>query len=307
MPYGEGSPELDNGFARIANETLDAIARTSLTDYEGRCVHLLWRKTYGWIDKKGKTKKEDAISYGQWANGTGIDRRAVQRVLRTLVNRHIFIKKEVNQLGKNPLNIWGFQKRYHNWNGYSPPLQAEFTIEVVSSEPPVEDKVVSSESPLPDELVSSESPVCIQVVTNPDKVVSSQPPEVVSSQPTTIESKDSTIEKDTKGTEQEKILKTFESLLGWEYDETPDSQWLIELIEDYPGVTALKIKECRDYHSSKPPAKKGPWKNRIRQWLRHGIAYEKKNEGVSHGKPEPGAYTPVKVIDADTGAEIKDG
>jgi phage replication O-like protein O len=121
MAYGEGKPELYDGFTRIASEILDAISRTSLADYESRCVHYLWRKTYGWQNGHGESKKSDAISYSQWEAGTAIDRRNVWHVLQGLVDRHIFIKQEFKLPGKNVALVWSFQKYYKKWVGYVPP------------------------------------------------------------------------------------------------------------------------------------------------------------------------------------------
>jgi D-alanyl-D-alanine carboxypeptidase len=42
-----GNPQLEGGYARTANEILEALARTPMTDHENRCVHFLFRKTYG--------------------------------------------------------------------------------------------------------------------------------------------------------------------------------------------------------------------------------------------------------------------
>ena len=184
MGYGGGNPQLEDGFARIANEILEATARTTLTDYQSRCVHLLWRKTYGWQNKSGKAKKTDTIAYGQWAEGTAIDRRAVRRTLQTLVDRHIFTKGEVRKAGKNPINIWGFQKKYTDWVGYIP-------VQVGSSQPPLPVQVGSSQP-----LGAPQPPLPVQVGTVVDKVGAPQPPEVGSTQPPTKDTlKDNTIDK----------------------------------------------------------------------------------------------------------------
>jgi len=110
----EGIPQLEDGFTRIANEILEAIARTPLSDYESRCIHLLWRKTYGWQNPSGESKKVDVISHTQWAKGTGIPRRHVDRVLTRLTKRNV-IMKEVIYRGAKRIILWGFQKRYKEW------------------------------------------------------------------------------------------------------------------------------------------------------------------------------------------------
>lgn len=93
-------------------------------------------------------------------------------------------------------------------------------------------------------------------------------------------------EKKATTSQESEILKLLKSLKGWSYKEDDDLEWLRELVRDFNNVTILNIKACRDYHSDKP-AKKGPWKNRIRQWLGHDIKFEA-------GKPKhKGAHQPT--------------
>ena len=113
-PQRRGIPQLEDGFTRIANEILEAIARAPLSDYESRCVHFLWRKTYGWQNPSGESKKVDVISRTQWAEGTGMPRRHVDRVLIRLTKRNI-ITKQIVYRGTKRVILWGFQKRYKEW------------------------------------------------------------------------------------------------------------------------------------------------------------------------------------------------
>jgi len=113
-PQRRGIPQLEDGFSRIANEILEAMARTPFSDYESRCVHFLWRKTYGWQNPNGESKKVDVISHTQWAEGTSIPRRHVGRVLNRLTKRSI-ITKQVIYRGPRRVILWGFQKRYKEW------------------------------------------------------------------------------------------------------------------------------------------------------------------------------------------------
>ena len=113
-PQRRGIPQLEDGFSRIANEILEAMARTPFSDYESRCVHFLWRKTYGWQNPNGESKKVDAISHTQWAEGTGMPRRHVDRVLVRLTKRNI-ITKQIVYRGTKRVILWGFQKRYKEW------------------------------------------------------------------------------------------------------------------------------------------------------------------------------------------------
>ncbi len=94
------SPQVERGFTRIANEIMEALARTSFSGYQGRCVYFLLRKTYG------SGKKADVIPLSQWAEGTGLQVSHVSRTLKELRQRNIFAKID---------NKWAFNKNYTQW------------------------------------------------------------------------------------------------------------------------------------------------------------------------------------------------
>jgi phage replication O-like protein O len=158
MPYGEGSPQLGDGYTRIANEILEALAHTDLTGSESRCIFFLWRKTYGWIDKKGQSKKEDTIAYSQWADGTGLDRRCLIRILDGLAEKHILTKTPVTRPGRNPATVWAFQKKYNEWKGFH-------EAKLVSFQPLLDIEVVAPVTPVTSQVVTTTPPVSHQVVT----------------------------------------------------------------------------------------------------------------------------------------------
>ncbi len=190
MPYGDGNPQLEDGFARIANEILEALARTNLMDSESRCIHYLWRKTYGWHSKgNAQAKKTDIISYGQWVSGTGLERSNAIRALNQLVERHIITKEPKDRPGKNSIIIWGFQKKYTEWNGYHP---LQYSLGLVAGEPPLTNKPVASQPPVASQVVASKPPVTNEVVAGGQKVVAGEPPEVVAGEPPTIDNIDNT-------------------------------------------------------------------------------------------------------------------
>lgn len=100
--------QIENGnFARIHNEISEQLARTDLSGSEFRCLWFLLRKTYGF------QKKEDDISYSQFAEGTGLDRRNVIRSLDKMVKRGIIYRQEN---GNNRPQTWGFNKYFEQWN-----------------------------------------------------------------------------------------------------------------------------------------------------------------------------------------------
>lgn len=102
------SIQVENGnFARIHNEISERLARTDLSGAEFRCLWFLLRKTYGY------QKKQDQISYAQFADGTSMDRRSAIRALDKLVNRKIIYRIEN---GNNRPQTWGFNKYFEHWD-----------------------------------------------------------------------------------------------------------------------------------------------------------------------------------------------
>jgi len=73
------------------------------------------------------------------------------------------------------------------------------------------------------------------------------------------------------------LLEIIKGFSGWNYQEAKDLAWLRELMTDFDNVTLANLKACRDYHSDKP-SKKGPAKNRIRQWLTHEKEFREKDK-----------------------------
>jgi phage replication O-like protein O len=95
------SPQLENGYTKIANEILEALAQINLSSYQWRCVLFLIRKTYGF------SRKSDQIALSQWTSGTGIKKPHVCRTLKELQQKRIIT---------NSGNRWGFNKHHNQWN-----------------------------------------------------------------------------------------------------------------------------------------------------------------------------------------------
>ena len=70
-------------YTKIPNEVMEALARVKLTLYEIRILLYIMRKTFGW------GKDEDAISYTQFEDATGISRRHIGRALLSLEDKKI--------------------------------------------------------------------------------------------------------------------------------------------------------------------------------------------------------------------------
>ena len=94
------SPQLADGFTRIANEILEALMRTNLPAYQGRVLWAILRETYGF------QKKEGWISNSQLVEMTGLRKQHVSRTMKELLHRHIVTKSGYKV---------GFNKDYTQW------------------------------------------------------------------------------------------------------------------------------------------------------------------------------------------------
>ncbi len=252
MPRGEGNPQLEDGFARIAIEILEAIAKTPLTDYESRCVHHLWRQTYGWINRDGQAKKSDRISYGQWAEATNTSRRNVIRVLNRLVERRIFLKKDDP---RHRESIWTFNKRWKEW--------------VVTPETPS-----SLET---EQVVTPETP----------SVVTPGTPLIVTPETPTIDKKDR-LTKSSLSIGAGELSKFLQGLRGWKGWDEDDERWLAELRSKFPEFNLDLAKKCADWHSGRVEAKhKGTWKNRMTNWCEQTRKFKSEREGRDKDMSRP--------------------
>ena len=102
------SPQLEDGFTPIANDIMDALARTRFSGYERSVLDFLFRKTYGW------SKKSDLISLSQFVEATLIAKPHVVRTIKRLVQRNI-IHRTVTQIGNDSLVRYEFNKHFGTW------------------------------------------------------------------------------------------------------------------------------------------------------------------------------------------------
>jgi len=97
-------PQLEDGHTKIANEIVEALARVNLSAYESRVIWCIFRKTYGW------NKKSDRISYSQFEELTGMDRRHLGRTIKLLVERRM-----ITCQGEGQQLDYAIQKDYDLW------------------------------------------------------------------------------------------------------------------------------------------------------------------------------------------------
>ncbi|MDA2916252.1 replication protein [Nitrospinae bacterium AH_259_B05_G02_I21] len=100
----KASPQLEDGFTRIADELLEALIATRLSGEESRIVWAVIRKTYGF------NKTMDRIPLSQFESVTGIPRKRCHRLLGQLVSKNVLLKG-----GEGRRVTYGVQKDYTRW------------------------------------------------------------------------------------------------------------------------------------------------------------------------------------------------
>jgi len=98
------SPQVENGYTKIANELMEALARINISGAESQVFWVLLRKTYGF------KKKEDSISLSQFCLATGMKKSNVCRSLSKLLTKNMIIKIDNDKSVK-----YRIQKDYANW------------------------------------------------------------------------------------------------------------------------------------------------------------------------------------------------
>lgn len=95
------TPQLENGFIRIANEIYEAILLHDLTGYQLKVLMAIVRKTYGY------RKKQDVIALSQLTDLTGIAKPHVSRAIHQLKDMNIVTTGGNGEIGIN--------KDYKTW------------------------------------------------------------------------------------------------------------------------------------------------------------------------------------------------
>lgn len=124
------SPQLEDGYTRIANELLEAIIIYPFCAVELKIILFIIRKTYGW------KKKTEIISYGAIARELKTDIRYVKRLINKLVSDRVIFKVRVGRQ-----NLIGLNKNYKSWKlwlyqseGKPPPIGLRLCL--LESKPP---------------------------------------------------------------------------------------------------------------------------------------------------------------------------
>jgi len=114
------SPQKENGFTPIANELLDALARTRIPGEARQLLDVIIRQTYGW------QRKTAQISYTWFAELTGVRRGHIHRALKSLIAHRIISQAE---------DGYCVQKNYDLWRSFARSVEQSDTNYGASSGP----------------------------------------------------------------------------------------------------------------------------------------------------------------------------
>ncbi len=116
MPKGDRlllKADIEDGFARIANLFLEALAVSNLSGLEKSIILLTWRKTYGWR-KNGRTLKEREITLDEWCDWLGVKKPNACRALARLESHNVLARR---YNAKTKASIYSVNTHISEWNG----------------------------------------------------------------------------------------------------------------------------------------------------------------------------------------------
>ncbi len=97
--------DLENGYTRIANEILEAMARVKLSPTQYRIIFTVWRYTYGF------QRKAHQLSLTFLTEATGCDFRLIQREVKKLIDMKVLLSNQTKGLAREI----GFNKNIKDW------------------------------------------------------------------------------------------------------------------------------------------------------------------------------------------------
>lgn len=100
------TPQLENGYVRIANELLDALCKQKLSGAEFNVLLFIIRQTYGY------NKKEQKMTIKYIAIGTNTLERTVKRALEKLIKNNIIFSKSAYSTAPK---FYSLNKHYKLW------------------------------------------------------------------------------------------------------------------------------------------------------------------------------------------------
>ena len=100
MPKGDKKilkADIEDGYTRISNTLLVAIALSRLPGLEVRAMLFLWRQTYGWVGSNKKHKKEAKITLSEWASALNTCKTNAHKALKSLESKYVIKKKSLDK------------------------------------------------------------------------------------------------------------------------------------------------------------------------------------------------------------------
>lgn len=234
-PHIPRSPQLEDGFTRIANELLDALAGADLTEREARVMYRIIRLTYGF------GKKIDDITASQIGFICRMATTHVSATLKTLSEKKCIIKR-TGSYG----SVIGIQKDHSLWP--MRPIPAEYSDPKFGKKKhgrPSKDFTPEEPEAIPDHAYEEKTPTD-SVVVFPDFT---ENPYQFGQKPLPIPSKTPTDSVDTKESipKKEEPKKKPLSVPRWEPDAF-ERFW-----ETYPNKEGRKP-ACKHWDALKPDA-----------------------------------------------------
>jgi phage replication O-like protein O len=106
----KSTPQIENGYTRIANELLEAIISFNFSSRQLNVLFSIIRCTYGY------NKKSDSISGWQISKMTNIDRSNISKTINELIKLNVLIKHENGRLSHGFfVNELSINKDYKTW------------------------------------------------------------------------------------------------------------------------------------------------------------------------------------------------
>ena len=98
------SPQIEDGYLKIANEVMYALIKSRVPGQERQVFDSIMAKTWGF------NKKRDPISNSQFCKLTGLHKVAICKAINNLLSKNMITKN-----GNTPIPTYGIQKDYARW------------------------------------------------------------------------------------------------------------------------------------------------------------------------------------------------
>lgn len=116
MAKKSGNPQIEDGYAKIANELAEAFAAYPFTSIQHQIIWAVLRQTYGY------NRKFHAISIGFLVKATGRSRSKVAKAVSDLIKANVLIEYSSGEGCAS--RVLGINKLYKTWGvpqeGYTP-------------------------------------------------------------------------------------------------------------------------------------------------------------------------------------------